>query len=188
MKHQCNGLKYLLLNLFKVVLVLATLSLVSGCERKSWPQRGDASPDFSATEINGSPVLLSQLKGKIVILYFWTNSCCGRSLQRFEPFYRSHEQRGMAFLAINVGDSREVVASYAKETGVTFTLLADAQKRISEQFGVIGFPTIYILDKNGVIREKIQGEIQPEQMEKLVKRQFAMQKEAESSYEKIHGR
>lgn len=188
MNQLFSDLKYHRLNFFKAMLVLATISIVSGCETKPLPKRGDTAPDFSATDITGTLVGRSQLKGNIAILYFWTNSCCGARLKLLEPLYRSNKRRGLAFLAINVGDPREVVESYAQYNGVTFTMLPDKQKTISNQFGVIGFPTIFILDRNGVLREKIHGEIQPEQLQKLVERQFDIQKEVEASYEKTHAR
>ncbi len=45
-----------------------------------------------------------------------------------------------------------------------------------------------ILDRNGIVRQVVLGEIQPAQMEKLVKRQFDIQKETEVAYEKLHPR
>lgn len=91
-------------------------------------------------------------------------------------------------MAVNVGDTREIVESYAKNNGLTFTLQTDEHAKASRQYGIIGFPTIFILDRHGVIREKIHGDIPMDKLQKLVAKQFRIQKIAEANYEKIHSR
>ncbi|RII29238.1 MAG: TlpA family protein disulfide reductase [Geobacter sp.] len=172
----------------RVILVLVTLSVAVGCDTKQGVKIGDTPPGFSGTDITGEFVSLSQFKGKVVVLYFWTNSCCGDRLKLLEPFYRENKQRGLAVLAINVGDTKETVESYVKNNTLTFSFQTDEHKMISGHYGVFGFPTIFILDRNGVIREKILGNIPEDKLEKLIQRQFDIQKQVEASYEKNHPR
>lgn len=157
---------------FLMVLLLIAIACSFGCDEKRGVKLGDTPPGFSGTDINGEFVSLGQLKGKVVVLYFWTNSCCGDRLKLIEPFFGKNRDRGLAILAINVGDTDETVESYAKSNALTFSLLTDEHRMFSRQFGVLGFPTIFILDRNGVIREKILGDIQPARLEKLVSNQL----------------
>jgi peroxiredoxin len=156
------------LNFFSAVLVLTILFLASGCDTKQGVKIGDTAPGFSGTDINGEFVSLSQAKGKVVVLYFWTNSCCGGRLKLLEPYYVKNKDKGLTILAINVGDTKETVESYVRSNALTFSFQADEHRMISNQYGVFGFPTIFVLDRRGVIREKILGSIPSEKLEKLV--------------------
>ena len=173
---------------FMTILMLASLVFFPGCEEKQGIKAGDTAPEFSGTDAHGQSVTLSQFKGNIVVLYFWTNSCCGDRLKFIEPLYSKNRQRGLAILAIDVGDPKEIVAAYARDNGLTFTMLTDQDGKIFRRYQLRGFPTIMILDKNGIVRQVVLGEVQPAQLERLVQRQFDLQKEAEAAYEKIHPR
>ncbi len=172
MKPPFNAPKTFSPNFLLVVLVLAAISFAFGCDKKQGVKIGDMPPGFSGTDTKGELVSLSQLKGKVVVLYFWTGSCCSGRLKLMEPFFNKNRDNGLAMLAVNVGDTNETVESYAKNNGLSFSLLTDEHRVISRQFGVFGFPTIFILDRNGVIREKILGDVQTEKLEKLVSQQL----------------
>lgn len=163
-------------NFLMAILVLASFAFSSGCDQKQGVKIGGTPPEISGNDIHGEFVSLNQFKGKVVILYFWINSCCGERLKLLEPFYRQNKQRGLAVLAVNVGDTKEIVESFAKTNGLTFTLQTDERAMTSRQYGVFGFPTIFILDRNGIVREKILGDIKIEKLERLVVRQFNIQK------------
>jgi hypothetical protein len=97
--------------------------------------------------------------------------------------------RGQAtVLAVNVGDTKEFIESYAKNNALTFTLMEDKNSNTFKLYQAFGFPTSFILDKNGIVREKILGDIPTEKLQALVLKQFKIQKEIEANYEKIHSR
>jgi peroxiredoxin len=173
-------------NITRILLILFAIASFCGCKAQRDVKIGETAPEFSATDITGEPVSLNHFKGKIVVLYFWQNSCCGNSLKLVEPFYNANRHKKLAIIAINVGDPKEVVTSYAKNNGVTFTMLADEHSSIFKQYQAFGFPTIFIIDKNGVIRKKILGNIQVDQLKELLQRQFDIQKQAETTYERNH--
>ncbi len=171
------------------LLPLATFLLCVGCDSKPQGVKiGDTPPGISGNDVRGENVNLGQLKGKIVVIFFWTNSCCGDSVKQLEALYRQYKQDGLEILAVNELDSGNAVESYAKNNALTFPMLADEGANLFKQYHVFGFPTIFILDRNGTVREKIMGEIQTEKLQKLVERQFTIQKEIEANYEKTHSR
>lgn len=174
--------------LLVAVLALAIISCSTGSDTRQVLKSGDTAPQFSGRDTTGELVSLSQFKGKVVVLYFWTNSCCADRLKQVEPYYRKLRQDGLAVVAIDVGDSRESVDTYARDNGLTFTMLTDERSRIFTQYGGIGFPTVFIIDKHGIIRKKVLGDIQAGQLEKLIQDQFAIQKETEAAYERMHRR
>jgi peroxiredoxin len=175
-------------NTLVLILMLASLAFFTGCENKQAIKVGDTPPGISGRDIHGEDIGQAKLKAKLVIIYFWTNSCCGDSLKKIEPIYSKNKDKGLAVLAVNEGDSKESVESYARNNALTFTMLVDEKTKLFKQYHVLGFPTIFILDKNGIVREKIQGDISIDILGKLVEKQFNIQKEIEANYEKIHSR
>ena len=149
------------------ISVLASLAVFSGCEEKKPVKVGEKPPGISGTDIHGEFITLKQFTGNVVVLYFWKMSCCGDRLKQLEPYYSRNKQKGLTILAIDVGDAREIVDAYAKQSGLTFTLQTDEHAMTSREYGVFGFPTIFILDRAGVIRKKILGDIDAGQLEKL---------------------
>jgi|GEM_PF-224971 len=170
------------------LLMLALLCLCPGCERKQPVAIGDTPPEIAGTGLHGESVGLDRFRGRVVVLYFWADSCCRDRLKLLEPFYRKNRDRGLVLLAVNEGSPATQVESFAKSNGLTFTLLADEHATTMERYGVFGFPTVFIIDGTGIVRQKVLGEIAVEQLQKLVERQFAIQREAQAQFEKSRPR
>lgn len=157
------------------MMVLASLVCMAGCEAKPAARTGEKAPEIEGTDLHGEPVSLARLKGKVVVLCFWTSSCCSDRLKRLEPFYRQNRDKGLDILAINEGNTGKDVAAYAQATGLTFTMQTDEGGLLAREYGVFGFPTIFIIDREGIIRKKILGNVDPEQLDKLVSQMARVQ-------------
>jgi len=151
-------------------LLLALPISLTGCVENSVPKIGETPPGISCNDVNGEYISLNRLKGSVVLIYFWSSSCCGDRLKQHEPWFSLNKYKGLSFLAVNVGDKENSVRLFAMNNGLTFTMLTDEHKMISRQYGVVGVPTIFILDRNGVIRNKIVGDIDGAYLFKLVSR------------------
>ncbi|QWV93949.1 TlpA family protein disulfide reductase [Geomonas oryzisoli] len=155
-----------------MILVAACLAFLTGCESNVDTKVGALAPAIAGVDINAEPVNLHRLKGKVVVVYFWTDSCCGENVKQLEPLYQRYSHDQFAMVAIAELCSQKDVAAYARKNGITFTMLADEGANLLKQYRVLGFPTVFILDRNGIIREKILGAIQADTLRKLVDRQF----------------
>ena len=175
-------------NFLILILILVSLVFLTGCEIKQGFKIGDTPPGISGNDIHGNDINQSKHNAKLVVIYFWINSCCGDSLKKLEPLHRENKDKGLVIWAVNVGDTKEFVESYAKNNALTFTMLTDEIAKLFKQYQVFGFPTIFILDKNGIVREKILGDIKIEKLQALIEKQFKIQKEMEANYEKMHPR
>ncbi len=129
---------------------------------------GEVVPPLSGLDIQGETVSLSRFKGKVLVLFFWKSSCCGDKLKLLEPYYRLNRDKGVALLAINTGDARSVVESFAAAGAVTFPMQSDEYAMTARQYGVFGFPTLFIIDRQGMLQRKIMGDISVSQLDKLV--------------------
>jgi len=148
-------------------LACGILLLLTACQPSAAPKTGDVAPAISCNDIAGEYFNLGGLKGRVVVIYFWSSKCCGDSLKRVEPFYAKKKHQGLSLVAVEVGGTKESVASFVAGNELSFTNLADDYSMISKSYRVVGFPTIFIVDKNGMIRRKVSGEIQAEQLTKI---------------------
>jgi len=135
--------------------------------------------DFTLKDLDGKPVSLSSLKGKVVVIDFWATWCgpCRQSFPFFQKVYEKYKSNEkVVFLAI---DTRERVKDYDATVAnaksfiefnkYTFTVLIDeiTGTRVSEKYEVDGIPTKFIFDKKGNIAFKSIGFEGPEMEEEM---------------------
>lgn len=115
--------------------------------------------DFSLMDINGQRVTLSDFKGKIVFLNFWTTWCpeCRIEMPSLEKLHRKLNGKDFAMIAVNLQEPLIRVKDFLKKYPLTFTILLDKNGKIGRQFGIRAIPATYILDKNGGIIGKAFG-------------------------------
>ena len=137
-----------------VILLPAVLAFSPGCEeQKPVKSRREAAGDFGRR--HPWRVYHPQaVHGNVVVLYFWKMSCCGDRLKQLEPYYSRNKHKGLTILAIDVGDAGAIVDAYVKKSGLTFTLQTDEHAMTSREYGVFGFPTIFILDRTGTFEKR----------------------------------
>lgn len=99
---------------------------------------GAEAPDFELTSDDGSTVRLSDLRGKPVVLYFYprddTPGCTAQALG-IRDNYEAFDERGAVVLGISPDDEASHV-TFKQKYGLPFTLLADPDHRVAEEYGV----------------------------------------------------
>lgn len=99
---------------------------------------GAEAPDFELTSDDGSTVRLSDLRGKPVVLYFYprddTPGCTAQALG-IRDNYEAFDERGAVVLGISPDDEASHV-TFKQKHGLPFTLLADPDHRVAEEYGV----------------------------------------------------
>jgi thiol-disulfide isomerase/thioredoxin len=112
----------------------------------------DAAPDFEFTTSDGKTTKLSDLRGKTVIVNFWA-TWCGPCRQEMPDLQKiTDSSNGMVVvLAVNKLEEASVIAPYAKEVGVQFTLIANPGGEIPERYGIRNLPTSYFVRPDGTI-------------------------------------
>jgi thioredoxin-dependent peroxiredoxin len=103
-------------------------------------EEGEPAPDFTLTSDEGEPVSLSDFRGRTVILYFYpkdgtpgcTKQACG-----IRDSYDEFEQRDAVVLGVSLDEESSHV-EFKQKHGLPFTLLADPEHEVSEQYGVWG--------------------------------------------------
>lgn len=110
-------------------------------------------PGFAIKDLSGRTQQLSDYRGKIVFLNFWTSWCppCRAEMPSMQKLYQRLDKKKYALLAVNVGEGRQTVKQFAQTNGYTFPFLLDENGQIATRFGVRAFPTTYIINKQGKV-------------------------------------
>jgi cytochrome c biogenesis protein CcdA/thiol-disulfide isomerase/thioredoxin len=124
-------------------------------------------PDFVGLGpwINSQPLSLADLKGKVVLVDFWTYSCinCVRTLPYVEKWYETYKDKGLVVIGIQAPEfSFEKVEgnvrAAVKQNGLTYPIALDNQLSTWDAFHNQYWPAHYLIDKNGIIRNEHFGE------------------------------
>ena len=110
-------------------------------------------------DLNGRPVSLSDFKGKIVFLNFWTTWCyaCRIEMQDMEKLQKKFKNKDFAMVTINLQESASQVKAFFKELKLTFTALLDSDGEVGAHFMITAIPTTFILNREGIIIGKVMG-------------------------------
>jgi len=135
------------------------------------PRLEREAPDFSLRTLDGKEVQLSDFRGRPVWINFWATWCppCRAETPDIQEVYENHESDGLVVLAISIGESPSTVSDYVKRTGTTFTTGVDQTTSIAAQYRIVGIPTHFFIDREGVIREWRIGSMSKKTMENKVK-------------------
>ncbi|ADU51686.1 alkyl hydroperoxide reductase/ Thiol specific antioxidant/ Mal allergen [Thermaerobacter marianensis DSM 12885] len=155
-----------------VALVLAAAFLVGvrsmGRILASAPSPGKPAPDFTLPQLDGPPVRLSDLRGRVVVLNFWASWCipCREETPALKAFYQQYGDR-VAFYAINVAEPVDTVRAFLAEFGATYPVLLDRDKTVYRQYRVTGYPETFWIDEQGIVRIHWRGPMTLEDMERF---------------------
>jgi peroxiredoxin len=150
-------------------VVLTMVLILSGCSSAKAPQQepepslqpqltgpltlGDRMPELTITTAEGESLTLSRLleQKKMVLLNFWYADCiwCVREFPVMEVSYQSHNQ-AVEILALNPYDSAETITAFQKEHSLSFPM-AGCSRDLTGAFGINGYPTSVVVDREGTI-------------------------------------
>lgn len=120
-----------------------------------------AAPGFTLPDMDGEMHSLNDFRGKVVMLNFWATWCppCRREMPSMQRLYEKYRERGLAVVAVNQFEDPDLVFEFTGRLSLepTFPILFDRESRVSEQYGVKGLPTTYLLDKTGKIQFRAIG-------------------------------
>ena len=115
--------------------------------------------EIRLNDTDGRAVSLSDFRGKIVFLNFWTTWCptCRIEMPSMEKLHQKFKDGNFAMVTINLQEPPARVKEFFKEFKLTFTALLDTGGEVGIMFGINQIPTTYILDKEGRIIGKAIG-------------------------------
>lgn len=117
---------------------------------------GKAVKDFTLKVANGGQVNLKKyIEGKKAVIFFWATWCphCARELQVLNKQREDIVQKGITIVLVDVGESEAVVDQYLKKRNIAMDVFLDEDSAVSEEYDLIGVPTFYFVDENGIVAE-----------------------------------
>jgi thiol-disulfide isomerase/thioredoxin len=118
----------------------------------------DPAPDFKLTALDGKPITLATLQGKVVLLNFWATWCgpCRAEIPDLVALQERYKGR-LQIIGLNVDDEEADIQQYVQETGINYPV-AMTSNDVRIQFGGIpALPTSFVLDTEGRVVQKHVG-------------------------------
>lgn len=130
---------------------------------------GDLAPELSVTnpdgtqvvllDLEGNPIRLADLRGKVVWLNFWASWCppCQFETPTLRSMDQHYRDRGLAVVGIQVQQIVDDAKQYAARYELQYTIGSDLTGAIYRTYRVFALPTQFFIDTNGVIRQVVNG-------------------------------
>jgi thiol-disulfide isomerase/thioredoxin len=139
----------------------------------------DTAPEFAGISnwFNSAPLKLADLRGKVVLVDFWTYGCvnCVNTLPHVTELYAKYRDRGLVVVGVHTPEfpferSASNVQAALKRHGITYPVAQDNDSQTWNAYRNQYWPAQYIIDQNGKIVFRHDGEGQYEQIDRTIAR------------------
>ncbi len=153
-----------------VVVALVVYGFLSARSDRLEP--GDVAPGFALTLFDGSEMMLSDLRGEVVVLNFWASWCtpCRQEARDLQATWAVYEGRPVAFMGITFKDAEEASHAFIETFGISYPNGFDANGRISRAYGVVAVPETFIVDRDGKLAWHYVGALDAETLSREIDR------------------
>jgi thiol-disulfide isomerase/thioredoxin len=135
---------------------------------------GRPAPELPATThaLDGTPLSLASLRGRVILLHFWTFGCsnCKHMLPRYSDWHARFASRGLSVVGVHTPEmdyERDVAAlgRFVRDQDIRWPVVVDADEAIWSRYRVSAWPTMVLIDKSGVVRATFVGDDQADAVE-----------------------
>ena len=140
------------------LLVLGAAALGAGAppalRAQDYTLLGQPAPDFALRAAAGGNVRLSEHRGEVVVLSFWSSRCtpCRAQLSALDRSLRTYASAGLSVYGVGVDDEPERARDFVHAAAVSFPMLLDPDKSVSRSYQVDNLPMTVLIDRNGTVR------------------------------------
>ena len=128
-------------------------------------------PPFEVATLNGGPVLTNDaLRGKVVMVDFWSSWCppCRAEASDVAAVYLEYEGLPVEFLGIAIWDQVRGTLAHIERFGITYPNATDDRGAVAVSFGVVGIPEKFFLGPDGRIVRKFTGPISQDRLREIL--------------------
>jgi cytochrome c biogenesis protein CcmG/thiol:disulfide interchange protein DsbE len=148
-------------------LVLAALAFAGACGAGDTArvEVGQPMPEYRATTPSGDSVSLSSRRGRVVLLNVWATWChpCRTEIPELVALNKKYGARGLEIIGVSVdaASAGSDVQGFVKDFAMDYPIWLDPEDRISTRFLLVGVPTTFLIDREGVLRWRKTGPVLP---------------------------
>jgi peroxiredoxin len=115
---------------------------------------GEAPPEIGLTTLDGKPVTLAALRGKVVLIDFWASWCapCKEEMPFLEGLHKRLGKRGLVVVGVSVDSELANAKRFIEGVKVSFPIVHDAKHSVADRYRPARMPTSLIVDRAGKIR------------------------------------
>jgi cytochrome c biogenesis protein CcmG/thiol:disulfide interchange protein DsbE len=145
-----------------IIIVICAAALFMIPETKKYEkiaEVGQAAPLFEYPDSTGKMWKLADLKGKVVFVNFWATWCttCEAEMPHKQVLYEKMKGKPFQMLGMLFRDDPANLPEYYKTHKVSIPTLISPDSESAKIYGITGVPETFIIDKEGIIREKVVG-------------------------------
>ena len=159
-----------MVNAAKFVVAALVLLTLAACKDQRPSRTGAAAPELGVLDAQGREVRIDARRGQVVLINFWLAECgpCIAEMPALDAFYKENKARGFDLLAVNMGQDAATVEATRRRVEVSFPMLVDPLKIATQRYGAIGAPTSFIVDAEGIVRERIEGPLSARDLQRKI--------------------
>ena len=126
---------------------------------------GASAPGYRTVSLDGDSVSLGAHRGKVVLLNIWATWChpCRDEIPELQAIHTRYKARGLELVGVSVDSdgSDDAIRAFMRDFEMTYPIGRDPDERVSTQFLVVGVPATFLIDREGVLRWRRTGPIEP---------------------------
>ena len=131
---------------------------------------GGPVPGFTLTTLDGESLTLDELDGRIVFLNFWASWCepCTHEMPALQALQDAFAPDRLLVIGITdpqAGQTEQEIHDFLTDNEITFTIALTSDLAIYQRFNVLQIPVTYILDRQGTVRFRHLGELEPDDVQ-----------------------
>ena len=118
-------------------------------------------PDITLPTPDGDMISLSDYPRQVVFVNFWGTYCppCVAELPELQEVYDELQDDGFVIIGLNAEEKPEKVKAFVQENGITFPIIISDDATVNPVYQLKHMPTTWFIDKNGILRGKIEGQM-----------------------------
>jgi len=155
-------------------VLVAAIAAAAGCSRGDSPatqsasgkvEVGQPAPVYAAMSMSGDSVSLAKLRGKVVLMNVWATWCgpCRKEIPELRAIHSAYKDKGLELIGVSVDadGSDDAIRSFLQEFKMDYAIWRDPNEGVSTIFRMAGVPATFLIDRQGVLRWKTTGAIEP---------------------------
>ena len=123
-------------------------------------------PEFRLSLLPGGELYLSELRGRPIVINFWASWCspCREEALSLERAWQIYRDEGVVFIGIDIQDTEESARAYLREFGVTYPNGRDVDGKITIDYGIVGMPATFFVNRIGIVERRWVGAIDEDRL------------------------